>query len=108
MGGSEERPVSTAKMCGVRSAKHSSTESKPDLEPRIENHGVQMWAGIRWQRSPVASTISSRSRLSRPRIGRPSERMLPIFSSSAWRFAVVSKEGEKTMLCTLRVRSCFL
>ena len=47
MGGSDDSPVSTAKMFGVRSSKHSSRESKPDLEPRTENQGVQMWAGIK-------------------------------------------------------------
>ena len=103
IGGSDDSPVSRAKICGVRSPKHSSTESKPDLEPSIENQGVQMWAGIRWQRSSMPRMISSKSRESSPRIGRPSERMLPIRSSAVWMCSTTSSEGAKMTLCTLRV-----
>ena len=39
IGGSEESPVSTAKMCRARSPKHALGESKPDFDPSIENHG---------------------------------------------------------------------
>ena len=45
--GSEESPVSTANISLVRSSKHSSRLSNPDLEPKRENHGVQIWAGIK-------------------------------------------------------------
>jgi hypothetical protein len=41
MGGSELKPVSTAKICSLKSSKHSSMLSNPDLEPRRENQGVQ-------------------------------------------------------------------
>ena len=69
MGGSELRPVSRAWIFPVRSPKHASRESKPDLDPKTENHGVQTWAGMKKARSSASSTISSRSRESRPRIG---------------------------------------
>ncbi|GAI48932.1 unnamed protein product, partial [marine sediment metagenome] len=49
MGGSEERPVSKAKIKGVVSSKHSSIESKPELAPKRENQGVQIWEGITTQ-----------------------------------------------------------
>jgi len=42
MGASVDSPVSTAVIWGVRSSKHSLTESNPDFEPRIENQGVQI------------------------------------------------------------------
>ena len=42
MGGSDERPVSTAKICSDNFPKHSSMESNPDFEPSIENQGVQI------------------------------------------------------------------
>ena len=46
IGGSEERPVSTAWMYPDRSPKHSSTVSKPEKAPNMEKCGVQIWAGI--------------------------------------------------------------
>ena len=70
-------------------------ESKPDFEPSSENQGVQMCAGIRWHAGSTSSTVSSRSRESSPRIGRPSERMLPIFSSRACSAATASRLGRE-------------
>ena len=43
--GSDESPVSYAKMLFAWSLKHSSIESNPDFEPNIEYQGVQIWAG---------------------------------------------------------------
>jgi len=40
---------------------HSPIESKPDLDPSIENQGVQIWAGTRNASCEVSSTNSSRS-----------------------------------------------
>src|SRR3989304_8448839 len=72
--GSEERPVSMAKICDVNSSKHSSSESNPDIEPNTENHGVQACAGII---TPLSGSISriifKISLLSNPTMGRPSE-----------------------------------
>ncbi len=93
IGGSEESPVSAAKTCSDRSRKHSSSESKPDLEPSIENQGVQTWAGIRKESGSVASVISKRSRASRPRIGRPSEARLPIAASDWFSLRAASRWG---------------
>ena len=47
IGGSEERPVSTAWIYGVISPKHASTVSKPENAPNIEKCGVQICAGIK-------------------------------------------------------------
>src|SRR6056297_2905273 len=60
-GGSVESPVSTAWICSVRSSKQSSMRSNPDLEPNIENQGVQMCAGIKKLRSDISRVISSKS-----------------------------------------------
>ncbi len=38
----------------------------------------------------MANSISSNTRESKPKIGRPSERILPIFSKAAWIFAATS------------------
>ena len=46
MGGSEDSPVSRARMWPVRSPKHSSMVSKPEKAPNREKWGVQMWAGM--------------------------------------------------------------
>ena len=81
MGGSEDRPVSRAWMWPVRSWKHSSRSSKPDLDPKRENQGVQIWAGMRKAFSLASRAISNKSLESSPRIGLPSEVILPIRSS---------------------------
>ena len=73
MGGSDDKPVSTAWIMGARSPKHSSTESKPEKAPNMEKCGVQIWAGTNTASGQLSSVISSKSRLSRPRMGRPSE-----------------------------------
>jgi len=108
MGGSDDSPVSTANIWGVRSSKHSSMVSKPDLEPNRENHGVQMWAGIRNPSSDVSSRISSKCFASSPKIGRPSDLMLPIWSSRALNRVAVSMSGRNTRLWFLRVAPAFL
>jgi len=46
MAGSEDRPVSMAKILSVYSSKQSFKESNPDCDPKRENQGVQAWAGI--------------------------------------------------------------
>ena len=96
--GSEERPVSTANMFEERSSKHSSIASKPDLEPNRENQGVQIWAGIRNPSSVVSSRISSRSLESSPRIGLPSDFILPILSRRELNLSAASRFGRKTRL----------
>ncbi|MDH3872864.1 MAG: hypothetical protein OET07_01795 [Desulfobacteraceae bacterium] len=85
--GSDERPVSIANIKGVRSSKHSSIESKPDFEPNSENHGVQMWAGIRNAWSDVSRSISKRSLASRPSMGLPSDFIFPILSNFELKFS---------------------
>ena len=57
MGGSEDSPVSRAKIMGVISSKHSSMASKPELAPNSENQGVQMWEGMTTQRGQVSATM---------------------------------------------------
>src|SRR6056297_2831080 len=81
-GGSVESPVSTAWIWLMRSSKQSSMRSNPDFDPKTENHGVQMCAGIKKLRSDISSVISSKSRTSSPRIGRPSEVMLKFIEES--------------------------
>src|SRR5512145_3359552 len=98
IGGSEDRPVSTAKTSLAKSEKHSVTLSNPDLEPNIENQGVQMCAGTRnaWEWSD--KVISSKCRASRPRIGRPSEPRLPIAESCFESSFATSIVGTNTRL----------
>ena len=103
IGGSEDRPVSTAWMCGVRSSKQSSIVSKPENAPNMEKCGVQMCAGMNSASGQASSVSSSRSRLSRPRMGRPSDRMLPMASSRAASSSAASRLGRRITLCTLRV-----
>jgi hypothetical protein len=77
MGGSEDRPVSRAKIDGVISSKHSSMASNPEFAPKSENQGVQMCEGMTTARGAVSATIRVKRRTSRPRMGRPSEARLP-------------------------------
>jgi hypothetical protein len=80
IGGSEDKPVSTAKMCLVKSPKASVMLSKPPMEPKAENHGVQIWAGTNKFLASAFKVNFSRSYESSPKIGRPSEAILPIAS----------------------------
>ena len=105
MGGSEESPVSTAWMWGVKSPKHSSRVSNPEKAPNREKWGVQMWAGRNTAWGQASRVISSRSRLERPRMGRPSEWILPICSSRRESSSAASRPGSKITLCTFRVLS---
>ncbi|MBA7712662.1 hypothetical protein ES703_121645 [subsurface metagenome] len=93
MGGSEESPVSRALMCLVRSSKHSSKVSKPDLDPNTENHGVQTWAGIKKALSLASRVISSKSLESRPRMGLPSEVIFPIRSNCSFSLSTDAMSG---------------
>src|SRR3989338_8119797 len=89
-------------MCGVISSKHSSKESNPDLEPNTENHGVQAWAGTTIHLSDTSKAIFANSFTSRPRMGRPSERILPIFRSFELICFATSVEGANKSACTFR------
>ena len=60
-----------------------------------------MCAGTRKQPGSAASVISSRSRESRPRIGRPSEARLPILASAAVIRSAASKLGAYSRWCDL-------
>src|SRR5665647_1080008 len=71
IGGSDDRPVSRAKIDGVISSKHSSIASKPELAPKSENQGVQMCEGMTTARGAASATILQKSLTSRPRMGRP-------------------------------------
>ena len=108
MGGSEDSPVSRAWMWGVRSPKQSPMASKPEKAPKREKWGVQIWAGIKTAWGLASRVISSRSRQSRPRMGRPSEWMLPMASSRRDRFSAAAREGRRIRLCTLRTLPSFL
>ena len=98
MTGSEDKPVSNAKMCSDRSRKHASILSYPPFDPSVENQGVQIWAGIRWASSDASSTISSRSLDGNPNIGLPSEARLPITLKRAFILFAVSRSGASTIL----------
>ena len=75
--GSEERPVSRAKISLEYSSKHSSIASKPDFDPNRENHGVQIWPGTTTISLLIPNKISTRSFASIPIIGLPSEERFP-------------------------------
>ena len=70
--------------------------------------GVQMWAGMSSASGQVSSVSSSRSRLSSPRMGRPSEWMLPMASSRAESSSAASREGSRIRLWTFRVSAVAL
>ena len=101
MGGSEDRPVSKAWMCGVRSPKHSSMVSNPENAPNTEKWGVQIWAGMSSASGQASSVSSSRSRLSRPRMGRPSEWMFPTASRRAASSSAASRDGQQDQVVDL-------
>ena len=98
IGGSEDRPVSRATICLEYSPKHSSMESKPDFEPKTENQGVQICAGIKNDPWPTSNTISSRSLLASPRIGRPSDLIFPIRAKRPPISAAASRDGTRIRL----------
>ena len=103
MGGSEERPVSTAWISPARSSKHSSIVSKPEKAPKRAKWGVQMWAGMNSASGQTSNVSAKRSRLSRPRMGRPSERMLPMASRRTERASAASRLGRRMRWWTFRV-----
>ncbi len=108
MGGSEESPVSTAKIWSEREPKHSFIESNPDFDPNMENHGVHMWAGIKKAFSEVSSMISKSFSASSPKIGRPSDLIFPILSSFELNFFTISMSGKYNKLWFFLTRSFFL
>src|SRR3990167_11155710 len=84
------------------SPKHSSTESKPEKEPKTENQGVQTWAGITKAFSSHKRAISARSREVIPTIGLPSERRLAHrIKSALLNFSTDAKLGKKNRLWIL-------
>ncbi len=109
IGGSVERPISTAEIYFDKSSKHSITESNPDFEPNMENHGVQICAGTKKISSETSRLNSRRSLLSIPIIGLPSEVMLkPRAASLFCIFSTTLNEGAKIILCTFLTFSFFL
>src|SRR3989339_1603031 len=81
MAGSEDNPVSKAKTWLLKSSKQSSKRSKPDLEPKRLNQGVQIWAGTKNPVGDSSKRISNRLRASRPKMGLPSLAILPMVAS---------------------------
>src|SRR3989344_3173003 len=73
IGGSDERPVSIAKISPVKSSKHSSSAMKPDFAPNTPNHGVHTCAGTSAQSGEAASAIFKSSFESMPMLGRRCE-----------------------------------
>src|SRR3989338_871360 len=67
--GSELSPVSIAWMCFAWSLKHSSTESNPDIEPKMPYQGVHACAGIISMSSSIFFIISTSSMHENPKIG---------------------------------------
>ncbi len=98
MAGSLDKPVSTAKIFGAYSSKHSSSESKPDIEPKTENQGVQQCAGTIAALGSISKTILASSLASSPRIGLPSDLRLPLWPSAAFIFSTASTDGAKIKL----------
>ena len=98
IGGSDDSPVSSATICLLYSPKHSSIESKPDLDPKTENQGVHICAGIKKDPWPTSNTISSKSLLESPRIGRPSDFILPIRAKRPPISAAASRSGTNIRL----------
>src|SRR3989338_79824 len=70
--GSLESPVSIACILCEYSLKHSSTESNPDMLPKIPYQGVQLCAGIISISSSISFIISTNSMQENPKIGLPS------------------------------------
>ena len=91
--GSADKPVSTAESKFLDSPKASSRLLKPDFEPNMANHGVQMWAGINMVSELACLTILRSSSESRPRIGRPSDLRLPMSASLVLILATVVRSG---------------
>ncbi len=108
MGGSDESPVSTAKMFSVRSSKHSSNVSYPLFAPSTENHGVHIWAGIRTVPSPASKAISNKSFEGNPSIGLPSDLIFPTASSLLCIFFTASNDEDRIRLCTFLTLPFFL
>ena len=105
MAGSLDRPVSMARMCGVKSPKHSSSESKPDLDPNIPNHGVQAWAGIIMQRGSISRIISSKSLGDMVSVGLPSpSSFAPLCFNASFILETLLSVGAKRSMCTLLER----
>src|SRR4030066_514334 len=101
--GSDDRPVSIAYTFGVRSSKHSSSESNPEFEPNPEKCGVHAWAGINITSGDASSAILNNPLLSSPSIGLPSAFRFPIFDSASLIRCTDSNEGAKRRLCTFLV-----
>ena len=81
---------------------------KPEKAPNREKWGVQIWAGMKMASGQAVRVSSSRSRLSRPRMGRPSEWMLPTRSNRRESSSAAWKLGRRMRLWTLRTRPFFL
>src|SRR2546421_11888300 len=56
--GSDDSPVSSAKIWGSRSSKHASKLSNPDPEPSTAKCGVQIWAGMNSTSGEISRLIS--------------------------------------------------
>ena len=98
IGGSLLNPVSTAAMCLVCAPKHSSSESNPELDPNMLNHGVQACAGTTMQSGEISmmySTILSDGTVS---VGRPSAIKDPNRPSTALMRSAISNDGQNRML----------
>src|SRR3989344_1308834 len=92
--GSEESPVSKAITCLVMPPKHSSTESKPDLLPKIPKYGVHACAGMSIPSGEASRRYLSTSLEFIPKMGRPSPASLPPwFSRVALNFWAEAKDG---------------
>src|SRR3989339_224212 len=95
MAGSEESPVSTAIISWLTSPKHSAIESNPEFAPKRENQGVQICAGITITSDEIALIFFTKFKALIPKIGLPSEVMLPISESDLLINSATSMEGDK-------------
>src|SRR3989344_5715252 len=105
--GSDDNPVSIAKIFGVSSSKHSSNESKPDIEPKMENHGVQACAGTTIHEGSALKAALATSFASIPIIGRPSEAKFPDHESRVLMASAASNDGANKIVWTLRTLPAF-
>ena len=68
-----KKSKAAVKNSAVKQKKVKAKAANPEKAPNIEKCGVQICAGINSASGQVSRVISSKSRLSSPKIGRPSE-----------------------------------
>ncbi|HLD75556.1 MAG TPA: hypothetical protein VI874_00935, partial [Candidatus Norongarragalinales archaeon] len=100
--GSDDIPVSIAKMLLLLASYASFKESKPLMLPKTPNQGVQAWQGI--MKLSFLSTLSTISTISEgkvlPKVGLPSASKFPFFPNKSLICETISSEGQCKRWCT--------